>query len=83
MIYFRLPMIINRYEVYKKDIAPLGFDFVEIDEKITDKAVNACIEAIVDPVRKRKMVEWNFQLARNHFSYEAVTPVIKHLIETI
>ena len=79
-IYFRLPALVNRYDVYAKDIAPLGFDFVEIEGIITDETVEACVQAITDPVHRRQMVQWNYQLARQHFSYEAVMPVLAELI---
>lgn len=87
-LYFRLPALINRYPVYTADIAPLGFDLVEIDAQddpgnlaaITDLTVEAVIEAIMDPVRRRRMVEWNYDLARQHYSYEAVTPLLASLL---
>ncbi len=81
-IYFRLPTLVNRYSVYVEDIAPLGFDLVEINNEITSKTVDAAIEAICDPVRRRRMVEHNYQLAREHFSYEAVLPVFERLLST-
>lgn len=79
-IYFRLPLLVNRYNVYVTDIAPLGFDFVEIDGEITDDTVDQVITAITDPVRQRRMVEYNYQLAVEHFSYEAVIPIVNGLI---
>jgi len=39
------------------------------------------IEAIADPVRRRRMVEWNYHLARQHYSLEAVTPLLESLLE--
>ena len=56
-LYFRLPALVNRYAVYAADIAPQGFDLVEIDADddpanlaaIGDATVEAVIEAIMDP----------------------------------
>ena len=87
-IYFRLPALVNRYDVYAVDIAPKGFDLVEIDAggdagnlaAIDDRTVAAVVEAIADPVRRRRMVEWNYQVARDHYSFEAVTPIVDDLI---
>jgi hypothetical protein len=42
--------------------------------------VAAVEEAIADPVRRRRMVERNYQLARDHYSFEAVTPVLDALL---
>lgn len=79
-IYFRLPLLVNRYNVYVADIAPVGFDLIEIDGAITDETVEEVIRAIVDPVRRRRMVEYNYEVAMHHFSYEAVTPRLEALI---
>ena len=75
-IYFRLPILVNRYPVYVTDIAPKGFDMLEIDQFITTSAVEASIEAIVDPVRRRRMVERNYALGHQHFSFEAATNLV-------
>lgn len=90
-LHFRLPALVNRYAVYAADIAPHGFDLVEIDAQddpanlaaIDDDTVEAVITAIVDPVRRRRMVEWNYELARRHYSLEAVTPLLASLLEAV
>ncbi len=79
-IYFRLPLLVNRYNVYVADIAPLGFDLIEIEGAITNETVEEVICAIVDPVRRRRMVEYNYELATHHFSYEATVPKLEALI---
>lgn len=80
-VYFRLPVMVNRYHVFAQDIAPLGFDFIEIDGRVTEETVAQVVEVLRDPVRRRRMVERNYQLAREHFSYEAVLPVLAALVE--
>lgn len=90
-LYFRLPALVNRYAVYAADIAPHGFDLIEIDAQddpanlnaISDDTVEAVIEAMMDPVRRRRMVEWNYELARRHYSFEAVTPLLAALLEAV
>ncbi len=80
-VYFRLPVMVNRYQVFVQDIAPLGFDFIEIDGRVTEETVEQVVEVLRDPVRRRRMVERNYQLAREHFSFESVTPVLARLLE--
>lgn len=81
-IYFRLPVLVNRYPVYAADIAPRGFDLVEIEGVITERTADEVIAAMMDPVRRRRMVERNYELARGRYSYEAVTPLLALLLET-
>ena len=80
-IYFRLPVLVNRYAVYAADIGPLGFDLIEIEGTITDETVEQVVEVLTDPTRRRCMVEYNYELARQHFSYEAVMPKMASLLE--
>ncbi|MGC8782050.1 MAG: glycosyltransferase family 4 protein [Anaerolineae bacterium] len=80
-IYFRLPVLVNRYPVYAADIAPAGFDLIEVDAAITDRAVEQVVAVLTDPVRRRRMVERNYELARSRYSYEAVTPLLASLLE--
>jgi len=82
-IYFRLPALVNRYPVYAADIGPQGFDLVEIDGSVTETTVDQVIESVMDPVRRRRMVEHNFELARTIYSYEAVTPLLASLLEAV
>ena len=79
-LYFRLPTLINRYSVYVTDIAPLGFELVEIDGAITDETVEQVIRVMMDPVHRRRTVQYNYELAKYHFSYEAVTPKLMDLL---
>ncbi|HID88182.1 MAG TPA: glycosyltransferase [Anaerolineae bacterium] len=80
-IYFRLPILVNRYAVYAADIGPLGFDMIEVDGEVTDEAVEQVITVLADTTRRRCMVEYNYELARQHFSFEAVIPKIASLLE--
>lgn len=89
--YFRLPALVNRYPVYAADIAALGFDVVEVDAHgdpanlaaITDDTVAAVVEAMIDPVRRRRMVEWNYELSRQHFSFETVISLLESQLEGV
>lgn len=80
-IYFRLPALVNRYPVYAADIGPQGFDLIEIDGAIADRTADEATTAMIDPVRRRRMVERNYHLARSLYSYEAVTPLLGALLE--
>ncbi len=79
-LYFRLPTLVNRYSVYVTDIAPLGFELVEIDGVVTDETIEQVIQVMMDPVQRRRTVQFNYELAKYHFSYEAVTPKLMDLL---
>ncbi len=79
-VYFRKPLLVNRYGVYVADIAPLGFDFVEVDGWITDEAVSEVRRLLDDPTRRRAVVEKNYELARHHFSYQVLEQALRKLL---
>ena len=82
-VYFRKPVMVNRYPVYVADIGPLGFDFVEIDGTITDAAVAQVRELLADPARREQMVENNYRLGQEHFSLERLEELLRGLLEEI
>jgi len=79
-VYFRKPMLVNRYSVYVADIAPLGFDFVEVDGWITDEAVSKVRRLLDDPKRRQAAVDRNYELARRYFSYAVLADALERLL---
>lgn len=79
-IYFRRPLLVNRYPVYAADLASLGFRCVEIDGAMTAQAVGAVRQLLEDAALRSTVVEHNFALARRHFSYEAVAPQLENAL---
>jgi glycosyltransferase involved in cell wall biosynthesis len=74
-VYFRRPALVNRYEVYKADIGPLGFQFAEIDGAVTDEAVAQVRQWLETPALALPVVEHNYKVAARHFSYEALREI--------
>lgn len=79
-IYFRKPVLVNRYSVYVADIAPLGFDFVEVDGWISDESVAEVRRLLDDPDRCEVMVNRNYDLARQNFSYHVLGDALRGLL---
>jgi len=82
-IYFRLPALVNRYPVYTADIGPLGFKFVEIEGEVTDEAVARVRRLLDDAGERQTMVEHNFALALEHFSYSVAAKRLQEMMATL
>ena len=80
-IYFKKPMVINNYSVYFYDIKPKGFDFIEIDEYITDETVETTKSVLADPERIKEMVEKNYALGLKHYSYSVLEQKLTDLMD--
>jgi glycosyltransferase involved in cell wall biosynthesis len=68
-IYFKKPLLINRYKIFKDDIESKGFDLVKMDGHLTAKNVADVKNIIHDKSRREKMVTGNYQIATEHYSY--------------
>ncbi|MCP4428586.1 MAG: glycosyltransferase family 4 protein [Chloroflexi bacterium] len=79
-IYFRKPALVNRYSVYAEDIGPMGFQFVEIDGRVTDEAVTAVHNYLLHPETTTPIVERNYQLGQQHFSYQTLAQLLKEIL---
>lgn len=82
-IYFKLPALVNRYPVYVKDIAPLGFEFVEMDGRVTAPVVEEVKKLLRDKVSRMEVVKRNFRLGRKYFSYQVAERVLAETMATL
>ncbi len=79
-VYFRRPMLVNRYLVYAADIGPLGFEFIELDGAVSDAAVSELRDWLDHPEKWQPVVEHNYDLALRHFSYSVLERLLGELI---
>jgi hypothetical protein len=80
-VYFKRPIIVNRYPVYNADIRPLGFEFIELDGFIDDKNVEMTQEVVRDKVYISEVTERNYKIAQDKFSLEVLQKILKDLLE--
>ena len=71
-VYYRQPIICNRYAIYHTDIEPYGFRIPLIDGFVTDEFVEEVRHVLDDDDYRREMVEHNYELGRRFFSYDIV-----------
>ena len=68
-IYFKKPILINRYATCIRDIEPKGFNFVVMDRFITSEIVQMVKGLMESSERKEKMVNLNYNIASLHYSF--------------
>ncbi|OHD15711.1 MAG: glycosyl transferase family 1, partial [Spirochaetes bacterium GWB1_59_5] len=69
-IFYRKPIMVNRYAIYAQDIEPLGFRTTVMDGYVTDAVVKDVARVLSDPVEERKRVAENFAIGKKYLSYE-------------
>ncbi len=73
--FYRRPVFVNRYPVYRRDIAPTGVRCIEIDGELTEGAVAAAARWLADPAAAESAIETNYQIGVEHFSYRVARDV--------
>jgi mannosylglucosylglycerate synthase len=68
-VYFRKPILINRYATFVRDIEPLGFDLAVMDGFLSRKTIGTVQDLLDSPERREKMVRQNYGIASEHYSY--------------
>lgn len=71
-IYFRKPLLVNRYSIYEMDIEPMGFEVITMDGYVTHKVIRRIKRLLASPAEREKMAEKNYQLASQFYSYEVL-----------
>lgn len=80
-LWYRRPLLVNRYDVYVADIAPMGVDAVEMKGGVTDEVVDEVRALLDDPDRRRRMVDRNFEVGLEHLSHRVVRERLLPLLE--
>jgi glycosyltransferase involved in cell wall biosynthesis len=68
-VYFKKPLLINRYATFVRDIEPKGFDLIQMDGYLNHHTVQKVKEVLESPQRCQKMVNTNYAVASRHYSY--------------
>ena len=82
-VYFKKPILVNRYEVFSRDIEPKGFRAPIIEGFLTREIVEEVRRIISDADYRRAMVEHNFKVASRYFSYAVLRRSLRTLITHI
>lgn len=78
-VYFKKPLLINRYTIFVRDIEPKNFDLVVMDGFLTRKNVEKVKAVLESPERREKMVKHNYEIAARYYSY----PLLRRRLNTL
>jgi len=82
-VYFRVPVLINRYSIFTRDIEPKGFKVVVMDGFLTRSVVEEIRALINDHKARKEIGEHNYDLASRFFSYSVLRRKLRTLITNI
>ncbi len=82
-VYFKKPIVMNRYPVFIADIEPKGFDLCLIDGFITGGTVSEVEGILADAGIRGPMADTNYRVAREHFSFEKLEELLTGVMRTL
>ena len=78
-IYYRVPIIVNRYPVWVRDIEPRGFKVPMMNGFVNQQIVEEARRLLEDQEYRHQMIEHNYELARRYYGY----PVLRYGLQTL
>ncbi len=82
-VYFRKPFIVHRYGPYVADIKPTGIRAVEFSHDINADVLAQVRHLLDDDTYRADVVEHNYQVALQHFSYAILRDTLQRILDDI
>ncbi|NVM20348.1 MAG: glycosyltransferase family 4 protein [Desulfobacterales bacterium] len=80
-VYFKKPIVVNRYAIFVEDIEPCGFDVISFESFVGQEVVDR-IRQFLEPENLRRSTDKNYELGKSYFSYEVLEKRLLSLIES-
>ena len=82
-IYFRKPVLINRYSIFVRDIEPKGFRLLTMDGFVTPSLAKRVKQILLDDELRTEIVNYNYEVARHFYSYSVVRSNLRAFISSL
>tara|TARA_Y100000589_G_scaffold195334_1_gene184656 strand:- start:5294 stop:6550 length:1257 start_codon:yes stop_codon:yes gene_type:complete len=82
-IYFRKPVLINRYSIFVRDIEPKGFRLLTMDGFVTPGMAERVRQILHDEDLREEIVSHNYEVARQFYSYSVVRSTLRAFIASL
>ena len=79
-VWFKKPILVNRYSIFEQDIEPVDFDVVTMDSYITNDTIDAVRAILETPQAVLMMTMKNFELGKRFFSFSLLEQRIKQVL---
>jgi glycosyltransferase involved in cell wall biosynthesis len=82
-IYYRRPIVMSTYEIFRRDIEPKGFRVIGFEDFITEGTVRQAQAILQDPALAAEMTQHNYELGRRYYSYRVLERSLAVLLSQI
>lgn len=82
MLSLGLPVVINKYEIYKTDIEHLGFELPSIEDNIlNDQVVDEAFELLTDIKKRNANIRHNLEVIEKKLDHKIIGQILTPLIK--
>jgi glycosyltransferase involved in cell wall biosynthesis len=82
-VYFRKPVLINRYSIFVRDIEPKGFRLLTMDGFVSPSLADHVLRVLHNESYRNEMVNHNYEIARQFYSYSVVRSNLRAFISSL
>jgi len=80
-VYYKKPIVVNRYTIFISDIEPKGFNLLLLDGLVTKGTIDRVNTILSDDFQRKQLTDMNYKIARRYFSYERLERILSEIIE--
>jgi len=80
-VYYKKPLVMSNYEIFKLDIEPKGFDVVCFQYFIPDDIVKKTRDLLGEPGRIEECVERNYHIGERYYSLRTVKQRLQAVLD--
>ncbi len=80
-IYYRRPIVMEAYEIFKCDIQPKGFKVIWFEDFISREIVEDVQNILCNHELTTEWTERNYQLGRRYYSYQTLEKILVTLLD--
>jgi len=82
-VFFRKPLLVNRYQVFKDDIEPTGLKAIKINGTITGETISQVQDLLGNPKEIEQITSENLRIAKEHFSYQVASTRLEQVLKSL
>ncbi len=81
--YFKVPVLINRYAIFTRDIEPKGFRVPVMEGFLTHRVVEEVRQLLTDREYRREVGDHNYAVATRFYSYKVLRSTLRAILAQI
>ena len=79
-VYYKRPIVMSTYEIFKTDIQPKGFKVIGFGDFIDNRCIAAARDILSNPEQTKEMTEINFSIGKRNYSFDALEFLLMPLL---